>query len=805
MNKMLKLKKADKPLHKMPKSTQQLLEIIRVSDDGIFELHNQNYSKCYQVSDINYAIEDEEAQTELLVRLSRMYNTIPVKFKLTINNKNYNMENFEEDYFYPVNERYGEWSKAMNEVIANSILHNDRPGIRQEKYLTITIRKNNITEARSFFRNVENNIQKEFKRLGSMIIPMDTEERIKILHDVFRMGNESDYQFNYKDYVEHGWDWKNDVASMTAEFTSKDFRLGNKFCRAMFLQKVGSSLSDQFLTDLAQAPMHSMISIDAVPIPKELAINWLNKNYLSVEKKISDQQTLRNKNGSFSNEISYTVQQEKEAVNQAIQEVTRNDQKMFWVNLSLMLMADTEEELADHTENVYSIARGYSVKMDIHELKQKEALLTILPIGIREVATMRTMLTRELAVLQPFYVQTMDQPHGNYYGRNQISGNPVFGDRKYLSNPHGWIFGETGSGKTVFNKLELISDIIRNPKDCHIIIDPQNEYFDLVRSLGGTVIDMSAQSKTYANPFAVSHNLPKSKRNGLIARKSQLMLSLAQEQAVEDLNPKYKSIIDRCVERIYRSFFSDRNAEIPTLRDFYDLLDVQPEEEKKDLRLLFEILVTGTLNFFSHQSNLDMENKIICFGMANLSEDLLSMAMLIMIDVIESKVGENFEEGLATFIRIDEIHVLLEHLITATYLNRAWKMMRKLGGIITGMTQNIAYISRSPIGTDMLSNSEFVVMLNQSLSDAKVVADMIGVSESQLEFATGTDPGLGLMRFGSKIIPFDIRLPKNSPLYHQLNSNFHEIHRKESKDCFSERTLSNEAEGVKGKIDSLTE
>ncbi len=322
---------------------------------------------------------------------------------------------------------------------------------------------------------------------------------------------------------------------------------------------------------------------------------------------------------------------------------------------------------------------------------------------------------------------------------------------------------------------------LSNGPDCHtddiIVVDPMNEYFDIAKLYGGTVVNLSSYTDNYMNPLEVDlADLSVLKRRAVIRQKSEFMLGLCEQSTGESLNSRQKTLIDRCVRKVYQE--AARKKQIPVMTDFYRTLLEQKEEEARGLALSMELFTEGSLNIFNHQSNVDVDNRFLVFGIQDLGEELFPIAMLVMLECIQQRIMENWKKGIATWLWIDEFHVLLQSPYSANYLWALWKKVRKRRGICTGITQNLADIlrsdSRDTIGT-MLANSEFVALLRQSSTDLDTVADALNISEAQLDYVNNAPAGTGLLRFGSVVIPFDETVSKDSKLYHMYNTNPYEL------------------------------
>ena len=768
------LKKASEPLYKAPKSIQETIEIMKVAENGIFEVARNRFSKCYRFQDINYTTTNEMEQIDIFERYCKFLNSLDVSFKITINNKNKDMEQVRDFVFLQdMDDGFNHFRKAYNDIMERKI-HEGRQGIEQERYLTITIERKNFEEAKAQFATIEASIHKAFNELGAEIVPLTGNERIKVLHDFYHLGEENSFDFDIKTARKVGADFRNDLCNKMMQFYPDYFKDEKKFCRALFIKKYPSSLSDRFLNEITSLPVHSITSIDVVPIPKDMTTKVLQKKYLGIESDIIKQQRVRNKNNDFSSEISYNKRIEKKEIEEIMDDVRENDQCLYYVAVTIILMADSKEELDSMTETVETIGKRNSVTIEEHYLKQREALNTALPIGVRQVETMRTMLTQSLAVLMPFNVQELNDGCGCYYGINQVSKNINIGNRKKLINGNGFVFGVPGSGKSHFCKMEL-GQVFLGGEDEIIIIDPMNEYFDIAHTYGGTVVNMSTYTDNYVNPLDMDvWSLDLNDSKGMIREKGEFMLGLCEQCMGESLNSRQKSIIDRCVRKLYIEIARSREKYVPVMSDFYDILMNQPEEEAKDIALSLELFVNGSLNIFNHQTNVDVDNRFTVYGIRDLGTELSPITMLVMMESIQNRIIENGKRGIATWLYIDEFHVLLNSEYSAKYLQQLWKKVRKQGGLCTGITQNVVDLLQNYTATTMLANSEFVALLKQANTDSSKMAEVIGVSEAQLRFVTNTQSGMGLMKCGNVVIPFDNTIEKGTDLYNLYNTNIHE-------------------------------
>ena len=553
------LKKASEPLYKTPKSIQETIEIMAVAENGIFEVSRNKYSKCYRFQDINYTTATEDEQIGIFERYCKFLNSLDCNYKITINNKNKNMEDLRDKVLITEkNDGFNNYRRIYNDIIEEKIIEG-RQGIEQERYLTITIERKNFEEAKAQFATLEATIHKAFIELGAEIVPLNGNERLKVLYDYYHLGDEGSFDFDIKKAKKVGADFKNDLCNGMVKYFPDHFEDESKYCKALFIKKYPSSLSDRFINEITSLPVHSITSIDVVPVPKDLTTKVLQKKYLGIESDIIKQQRVRNKNNDFSTEISYAKRTEKKEIEAIMDDVRENDQCLFFVGVTIILMAESKKELESVCETVETIGKRNSCTIDTHYLKQREALNTALPIGVRQVETMRTLLTQSLAVLMPFNVQELNDSTGNYYGINQISKNVNIGNRKKLINGNGFVFGVPGSGKSFFCKME-----IESMKEQHEqAVKSFEEYLEKIRptmiTKEGTAC-MDAIDKAWAEYKEVDAKVIEVGATTDTAKSLQ-----AQRMMTDEAAPKYQAL-DDALQKLMALNISLGNAKRAQLR-----------------------------------------------------------------------------------------------------------------------------------------------------------------------------------------------------------------------------------------------
>ena len=769
------LKRSDKPV-KAPKYLQEVMGFKRISREGIFEVMKGRYSRTYRFQDINYVTAGMEDQMEILKQYCKTVNAIDVSFKVTINNRNKNMQEFRENVLFRRKGDGFDWLREAYNRITESRIVEGKQGIEQERYLTVCVERKGYEQAKAFFATFEATLKQNFAELGSSIEPLDAKERLRILFNFYRMGDEEQFRFNFRACMKRGGDPKNSISGGYMKFYPSYFETDRKKCRALFIKKYPASLPDTFLNEITNLPVHSMTTIDIVPVPKELTNRVLQKKYLGIENDILKQQRVRNRNHDFSSDISYIKKVQKEKIEGVMDDVRENDQNLFYVGVDMVIMADTKEELDSITETLRNMGNGRMCQIEPHHYQQLEALNTVLPVGNRQVSTLRTMLTRDIAALLPFNVQELSE-NGICYGINQVSHNLCIANRKNLANGNGMVFGIPGSGKSYFSKSEMLQ-VFLGTEDDIIVIDPTLEYFDIAEALGdqAAIVNLSTYTKNYINPLEMEvSSLDLNDSNGQIRDKGEFMLGLCEQCYGDSLNSRHKSIIDRCVRKLYTDIARSREKHIPTMTEFYGLLTGQPEPEAKDIALALELFVNGSLNIFNHHTNVNVQARFLVYGTRDLGKELGAISTLVMLENISARIAQNAKRGKATWLFIDEFHTVLDKEYSAKYLYTLWKKVRKLGGLCTGITQNITDMLQNYTAVTMLGNSEFIALLKQANVDSQELSRAAGIPEAQLRFVNNSPSGTGIIKHGSVCIPFDNRMGKEeNPIYALFNTNLHE-------------------------------
>ena len=615
----------DKERFKVPKSFQQAIPIQRIWPDGIFQ-QGTKFSKTYRFTDINYYIASKDNKTEMFLDYSELLNSLDsgISAKITINNRRINKEEFEKSILLPMKEDgLDHYREEYNEMLLSKITGTNN-SIYQERYLTVSVHKRSIDDARTYFARIGTDIVTHLAKLSSTAEGLDAESRLQIFRDFFKGDVPQAFPFDLKQFAKKGTSFKDWMCPDSMEFERDHFKIGDRYGRVLYMQDYASYVKDDMISELCDFSRNLMLSIDILPVPTDEAVREIQNRLLGVETNVTNWQRRQN---------------------------------------------------------------GNSFRL-----------------------------------------------------------------------------GVSGSGKSFSAKEEIVHLALSTDDDI-LILDPESEFTKLVEALGGQVVKVSATSDNHLNAMDMDAAYGNEK-NPLI-EKSEFILSVFEQLVgAGNLSAKEKSILDRCAADVYRDYIrSGYTGEVPTLKDMYRQLMLQPEEEARGLALSSELFINGSLNTFAQPTNVNKKNRIMDYDIRELGEQLMPLGMLVTLDSIFNRVIQNWKEGKTTWIFADEFYLLFRYEYSANFFYRLYKRIRKYNGFVTGLTQNVEELLKSDTARLMLANSEFLILLNQASTDREELAALLNISENQLSYITNVSVGSGLIRCSGNIVPFENTFPKNTDLY----------------------------------------
>ena len=784
-------------IYKVPLCIQDTIPIYRIAENGIFELESptnkdggkkklHQFDRMYLFEDINFSTQDEEEKEETGKRFETLLRSMNVSYKIIVSNHYADNGKLREEILQKAVSKEREPLAREYHQMIEERLQEGRGGLLQSKYFIVTCRKPDYESAKNYFNTIEFSIQQLFHRLGSCLIPLDATERLRALHSYYRMGDEASFSFDWNEYLHLKRDWRNDIINTSLREYPEylEMESGNCAC-VMFIRKYPNGLTDQFLNELTNMNFPLIYTMDVEPLDNDVAYQMVMKKYMSNERSINREQELKNENGDYSTNINYERRKQQRDTEEMLDRISSFDERLLYVGITIVIKASSGEELEERTEKVRIIGKTHNMDIVPHSHRQLDALNTSLPTGVRFVNTMRTITSEELSIFIPFNVQEIHDDLGYCYGFNKVSKNLIIGNRKLLKNGNGMVFGVPGSGKSYNEKSEM-GQVLCFSKDDIIVVDPMGEYKGIAAAWGGQYINLtqSAENVFYVNPFHVPDEVPDIDR--FVAEKAEFAYAIC-EQALKPapLTSRHIAVIDKAVSSMYEEYFRKRKDKrrrknrpesptIPVMRN--RIMELYGDNEAaKEIVEQLEVFADGTLDIFAREQSISDENRFTVYGFSELGKRMRAMAMLVMIESITAKIKYNQSDGVATWVYVDEMHELWGEEYSLHALEKMWREVRKRGGICTGMSQNLIDAKRNRSTKTMVSNSEFMLLLDQGTMDKEAVEDLFDISSEQLACVNGAEPGTGLIRFGDKIVPFDNTMEKDSSLYRLFNTNFHEM------------------------------
>ena len=754
---------------RLPKTAQQTIPYQEMCRDGICIIGDRYFTKQIQFYDVNYQLAQNEDKNLIFENYCDFLNYFDssIKVQLSFLNQRADMEEYQKSIHIP------EQADAFNGIrreysgMLKGQLARGNNGLTKTKYITFGIEADSLKEAKPRLERIEADVLANFKVLGVRAHSLDGYERLAILHRMFHPADNQKFKFAWDAIWKTGLSSKDFIAPDSFTFKSGQyFQIGRTYGAVSFLQILAPELTDRMLADFLDLENSMVVTLHIQSIDQSAAIKNIKRKITDLDRMKIEEQKKAVRAGYDMDIIPSDLATFGSEAKTLLEDLQSRNERMFLVTMLVMNHAGTRQKLENNIFQATGVAQKYNCALRRLDYQQEQGLMSSLPLGLNQISIQRGLTTSSTAIFVPFTTQELFMNgEALYYGLNALSNNLIMADRKKLKNPNGLILGTPGSGKSFSAKREITNAFLITPDDI-AIIDPEQEYSPLVQRLGGQVIDISPASDQYINPMDLTLNY--SEDDNPLTLKSDFILSLMEliVGGKSGLEPVEKTVVDRCVHMVYRDYLQDpRPEKMPVLGDLYELLRKQPEQEAQRLATALEIYVTGSLNVFNHQTNVEIKSRIVCYVIKNLGKQLKKFGMQVVQDQVWGRVSENREAHKSTRLYIDEMHLLLREEQTAAYTVEIWKRFRKWGGIPTGITQNVKDLLASREIANIFENSDFIYMLNQAGGDRQILAKQLNISPHQLGYVTNSNAGEGLLFYGNVIIPFVDHFPKDTELY----------------------------------------
>ena len=760
-------------------SAQDTIRYREMGRDGICRVQGRTYSKTIRFSDINYQLAQNEDKNAIFEGWCDFLNYFDssIHFQLSFINHKSGMEEFEN--VIRIRRQFDEFDDVRMEyaqMLKNQLAKGNN-GLVKSKYITFSIEADSINEAKPKLERIESDIMNNFKILGVPAFPLNGAERLEILRQSFNPEDMVNREFDYNSLVPSGMSTKDYVAPTSFLFRDgKTFRMGKTIGAVSYLQILAPELSDKMLAEFLDMDKDLTINMHMESVDHMKAIKMVKSKVTDINRMKIEEQKKAVRSGYDMDIIPSDLNTYGGEAAHLLEDLQSRNERMFMVTVLFLNTAKTRQELENAVFQTSGIAQKFNCLLRRLDYQQEEGLMSSVPLGVNHVPIKRALTTTSTAIFVPFTTQELFMPGESlYYGLNALSNNMIMVDRKKLKNPNGLILGIPGSGKSFAGKREICNAFFVTDDDI-IIGDPEGEYYPLVHALGGQVIHISPTSRDYINPMDI--NMDYSDDDNPLGVKSDFVLSLCEliMGSRNGIEAEEKSVIDRCLPIVYQDYFADPRPEnMPVLGDLYDCLRAQREPQAQRIATALEIYVNGSLKVFNHQTNVKLDNRIVCFDIKDLGKQLKKLGMLIVQDQVWNRVTINRSSSKSTRYYIDEFHLLLKEEQTAAYSVEIWKRFRKWGGIPTGITQNIKDLLASREIENIFENSDFILMLSQAAGDRQILAKQLNISPYQLSYVTNSGEGEGLLFYGSTIIPFKDKFDKSLKLYSLMTTKPEEV------------------------------
>ena len=760
-------------------TAQQSIPYREMGKDGICRVEDGYYSKTIRFYDINYQLAQNEDKNAIFENWCDFLNYFDstIHFQLSFINHHSNMAEYEDVIrIKKQNDSFDDLRMEFAQMLRNQLAKGNN-GLVRTKYLTFGIEADNIREAKPKLERIETDILNNFKVLGVSAYPLNGVERLQIMYETFNQDNKVPFRFSYDDVLRTGLNTKDYIAPSSFVFKNgKDFQMGDTIGAVSYLQILAPELTDKMLAEFLEMDCNLLVNLHIQSIDQIKAIKLVKAiNRMKIE-----EQKKAVRSGYDMDIIPSDLNTYGGEAKRLLEDLQSRNERMFLVTVVFLNTAKNKQELENVVFQTAGIAQKYNCALKRLDYQQEPGLMSSLPLGKNWIPIKRALTTTSTAIFVPFTTQELFMGGESiYYGLNALSNNLIMADRKKLKNPNGLIVGTPGAGKSFAAKRE-ITNVIIVTKDDIIICDPEGEYFPIVRAFNGQVVRISPTSHDYINPMDINTNYADD--DDPLSLKSDFILSLCElvVGGKNGLEPVEKTIIDRCVRLVYQDYLADPVPEkMPILEDLYNLLRKQEEPEAQRLATALEIYVNGSLKVFNHRTNVELNNRLVCFDIKDLGKQLKKLGMLIVQDQVWNRVTVNRAAHKSTRYYIDEFHLLLKEEQTAAYSVEIWKRFRKWGGIPTGITQNVKDLLASREIENIFENSDFILMLNQASGDRQILAKQLNISPHQLSYVTNSGAGEGLIFYGNTIIPFKDRFDNSLMLYALMSSKPEDVEKRE--------------------------
>ncbi|WP_425486319.1 VirB4-like conjugal transfer ATPase, CD1110 family [Lactovum miscens] len=747
-------------------------------ENGLMHIVDNEYSKMYQLSDIDYEISTQEEQENVGIGYAEALNALDIKsrYQLLVLNQRVKSHILKDVRLPYQGDGFDNFREEMNQK-AEKDFEKDDKNFEVRKYAIFTTQSHTRDQANHDLNVIGKNFENRHEKnnVPLKLKTLDGIERLSVFAKLLRPNRY--FITTYQDLAVTGLTSKEFIVPNHFKFPrSKDyFKVGELFSKVLYIRQYPKFLEDKLIKEVCNTGVECAISIHAKPYNMIDARKTIQTIQTLNKSEIQKQQKRNFKDGIGEDMISGEAAEIAASTKGYLDEFREEGQKLFSGIFAVYFTAESLEKLTEYTKLIKDAGNTWQVDFDEVEQYHEEALNTILPIGKPyldvEMNYMRDMTTTNIASQIPYSNVELQSPTGQVYGKNQLTHSLITIDRvRDLITPSGIVVGSSGSGKGMTVKWEIIMNLLKYPGRRIVIVDPEGEYTPIAKRFGGQVLDISTGTSHHLNLLDLPDEnlLDDEDRNVDLVKEKANLLSSLFESLLKSFSDSEAAIVDRITRQVYTDFEGQEKG--PTLVDWFKLLKEQPEQTAKDLALKVEPYAVGSQDIFAHATNVDLNARFIVFNIKKLDPKLKQFAMKVILDQIWKQVV-TYQNKLLTYLYFDELQLNFDTEENAQWFTQLWSRVRKYGAIPTGITQNVSTLLNNESGKKMISNSEFLILLRQKIVDINRLSEVIKLTPSLIKFVDEKVPqGTGLISAGGVIVPFENPIPIHTELFELMNT-----------------------------------
>ena len=772
---------------RIPKTTQDTLPYIEGYENGTLQVEPGRFSRTLALNDISFKTQSDEEQNAIYNNYQKLLNGLDAGEDLFFNFVNIRQNTAEAlNGVLPqvTGDKYDNYRNEISRAIKDKAT-TGRNNIKTLKFATIRTDAPTVDDAMNKLKQLESDFQSSYKKITKTNPSrLNLAQRLRLI-DIILNGNEKNPWFtdngknisiDFQAMRKQGLTTKDIIAPDAFQFSGNHFVIGDRVGQTFYLDNIANWMNTNFLSDLVELSFESCITLHIEPIPQADAIKMIHNQSVNINAEI-----IAKMKNSESGYLSADLKNASAQIEDLQEDLMNRDQKLFYMSLILVTIGEDQKELKEQAAAIKKVANKYLSRISPLIMQQERGLASALPFGVDKTYAKRLMTTEALGVFIPFDEVNVFDKGGFYYGINSINKSLIIYNRLKGQNYNALILGYSGSGKSFSAKREMVNAYLTTPSEIYII-DPDGEYTPLADAFDASIIRIAPGNGVYINPFDLDIDTSHDNDLNPLTMKTDFVCGMLETMMGSNakLTPTQRSIVDRCVQQIYKPYLQhlaelppmkngrkktiDRDA-CPTMQNLFDTLLQQPQIEAQQLALIMETYTTGTFDTFAHRTNVDLSNRMIIYDIKNIGTNLRELALKVCLNDIWNKMMDNRRQNKWTFFYIDEFHLLLNNQSTSEFLKSVYKRSRKFMGAPCGITQNVEDLLQSPDARAIINNTSFVYMLNQAKMDRDMLAELLGLSENDVEYITNVEPGHGLIYNGKQIIPFEDEFPEDTELY----------------------------------------